>query len=139
MRLRIQLDDGDHSNTLQFDFGPWTHRTPVWSAIKYYPIPRRTQGEYAILADVPLLSFIAALQHELDRHTWDTFIDDPAPIAQGGKGVVVMGCPACRVRLYTHSQFMRHLTQDVLPRGVQKAVQKEKKPTKGIGERSTLP
>ena len=74
---------------------------------------------------MPLLSFIAFLQHELDRHTWDTFVDQPPPIAQGGKGVVV-GCPACRVRLNTMNQFMRHLTQDVLPKAVQTAVRKEK-------------
>ncbi len=75
---------------------------------------------------MPLLSFIAALQSELERHRWDTFVDNPPSIAQGGKGIVVMGCPTCRVRLYTMAQFMRHLTRDVLPRAVQEAVTREK-------------
>ena len=75
---------------------------------------------------MPLLSFIATLQRELQRHTWDTFVDDPPSIAQGGRGVVVVGCPACRVRLNTMNQFMRHLTQDVLPRAVQAAAEKER-------------
>ena len=73
-----------------------------------------------------LLSFIATLQTELERHHWDVFVENPPSIAQGGKGVVVMGCTACRLRLYTLGQFMRHVTRDVLPRAVQTAVQKEK-------------
>jgi len=44
--------------------------------------------------DAPAL--IAAIQTELRRHTWDTFVDNPPAIAQGGKGVVVVGCPACQ-------------------------------------------
>jgi hypothetical protein len=36
------------------------------------------------------------LQQEIRRHGFDYFIDEPPSIAQGGKGVVVPGCPACR-------------------------------------------
>jgi hypothetical protein len=34
---------------------------------------------------------------------------------QGGRGVVVAGCPACRKRINTISQFLDHLTKDVMP------------------------
>jgi len=42
------------------------------------------------------LKLLRALQAEIRRHTFDTFVDQPPSIAQGGKGVVVPGCPACR-------------------------------------------
>ena len=61
-------------------------------------------------------ALIAAIQSELRRHTWDTFVDEPPAIAQGGKGVVVVGCPACGKKLYTVSQFVEHLSRDVIPR-----------------------
>ena len=66
--------------------------------------------------DAPAL--IAAIQSELRRHTWDTFVDQPPAIAQGGMGVVVVGCPACRQKHYTVSQFIEHLARDVIPRVV---------------------
>jgi hypothetical protein len=53
-------------------------------------------------------------------------VDDPPSVAQGGRGVVVVGCVACRVRLHTFNQFMRHVTREVLPQAVQEAVRKEK-------------
>jgi len=40
------------------------------------------------------------LQAEIRRHTFDTFVDEPPSVAQGGTGVVVPGCTACRKRLY---------------------------------------
>jgi hypothetical protein len=52
---------------------------------------------------------------ELMRHEWDTFVDEPPSVAQGGKGVVVAGCPRCKMRLNTTDQFLRHLANDVLP------------------------
>ena len=36
-------------------------------------------------------------------------------MADGGPGVVVPGCPACRKRLQTMANFMDHLADDVLP------------------------
>lgn len=36
-------------------------------------------------------------------------------MANGGPGVVVPGCPACRKRINTMAQFMDHLADDVLP------------------------
>jgi hypothetical protein len=52
---------------------------------------------------------------ELLRHAWDTFIDEPPSVAQGGKGVVVTGCIACKKRTNTNAQYLRHLADDVLP------------------------
>jgi hypothetical protein len=45
----------------------------------------------------------------------DYFVDEPPSIAQGGKGVVTPGCPACEKRIYTNSQFVQHLAVEVLP------------------------
>jgi hypothetical protein len=56
-----------------------------------------------------------ALQKEIRRHDFATFIDRPPSVAQGGEGVVVPGCPQCKKRLNTHSQFLDHLANDVLP------------------------
>jgi hypothetical protein len=36
-------------------------------------------------------------------------------IAQGGKGVVVPGCPACKKPINTMSQFLDHLADDAMP------------------------
>jgi hypothetical protein len=43
------------------------------------------------------------------------FVDEPRSVAQGGKGVVVSGCPACKKRINTMSQFPDHFTNDVMP------------------------
>ena len=64
-------------------------------------------------SELPELLF--ALQQEIRRHSWDHFIEEPPSVAQGGKGVVVPGCTACRKRINTHNQFLDHLANDVLP------------------------
>jgi hypothetical protein len=58
---------------------------------------------------------LAALKKEIQRHNLSTFIDTPPSIAQGGRGVVVTGCPQCRKQFGTVAQFIDHLTDDVLP------------------------
>jgi hypothetical protein len=63
---------------------------------------------------------LRALQKEILRHDFDTFVDDPPSIAQGGRGVVVPGCPACRKRLQTMNQFMHHLAEDAMPALIEK-------------------
>jgi hypothetical protein len=63
--------------------------------------------------------FIFKLQQELRKHQFDTFVDNPPSVAQGGHGVVAPGCTACRVRLNTHDQFMGHLVFEVLPEAVE--------------------
>jgi hypothetical protein len=53
---------------------------------------------------------------KLERHVWDTFVDgDRTTIALGAKGVIVPGCEACRKRIGTNSQYLRHLADDMLP------------------------
>lgn len=56
-----------------------------------------------------------ALQVEIRRHDFSHFVDEPPSVAQGGKGVVVPGCPACKKRINTMLQFLDHLANDVLP------------------------
>jgi hypothetical protein len=58
---------------------------------------------------------LAAAKHELLSHSLSTFVHDPPSIAEGGSGVVVTGCPACRKRFGTVNQLMQHLADDVLP------------------------
>lgn len=52
---------------------------------------------------------LQAIQTEIRRHNWDTFVDEPPSIAQGGRGVVVTGCSVCKARLNTTSQFVEHV------------------------------
>jgi hypothetical protein len=59
-------------------------------------------------------AFYATLRTELHRHDFSTFVDHPPSIAQGGRGVVVPGCPMCKKRFGTMPQFLDHLTDDVL-------------------------
>jgi len=58
---------------------------------------------------------LAAIQKEIQRHDLSYFVDEPPSVAMGGRGVVVAGCPACRKRINTISQFLDHLTKDALP------------------------
>jgi hypothetical protein len=58
---------------------------------------------------------LRAQPSEIRRHAFDTFVDNPPSMAQGGTGTVAPGCPACRKRLFTMANFMNHLTDDVLP------------------------
>jgi hypothetical protein len=59
---------------------------------------------------------LANLQREIQQHTLGTFQDGTGPTA-----VVVTGCPTCRKKLQTINQFVRHLTDDVLPRAIANA------------------
>jgi hypothetical protein len=65
-------------------------------------------------------ALLRALQQEIRRHDFNYFIDEPPSIAQGGKGVVVPGCPACEKRINTMSQFLDHLADDVMPALIEK-------------------
>lgn len=55
-------------------------------------------------------------REESGKHSWDFFVQNPPSIAQGGKGVVVPGCPACKVRIYTEMAFHDHVRDAVLAR-----------------------
>jgi len=55
------------------------------------------------------------LQVEIRPHDFDTFVDNPPSVAQGGRGVVVPDCTICRKRFHTSSQFLDHIADDVIP------------------------
>ncbi len=63
---------------------------------------------------------LRALQQEIRRHNFSCFVDQPPSIAQGGRGVVVPGCPACMKRINTMNQFLDHLADDVMPALIEK-------------------
>jgi hypothetical protein len=63
---------------------------------------------------------LKALQQEIRRHDFNYFVDQPPSIAQGGRGIVVPGCPTCLKRINTMSQFLDHLADDVMPALIEK-------------------
>jgi hypothetical protein len=65
-------------------------------------------------------ALLAAIQKEIQRHDLSYFVNNPPSVAQGGRGVVVAGCPACRKRLNTVSQFLDHLANDAMPALIEK-------------------
>jgi hypothetical protein len=60
-------------------------------------------------------ALLAAIQQEIQRHDFSHFVENPPTIAEGGKGVVVSGCPACRKRINSMSQFSDDLAFDAMP------------------------
>lgn len=60
-------------------------------------------------------ALLAAIQKEIHRHDFSYFVDESPSVAQGGKGIVVAGCPTCKKRINTMTQFLVHLTQDAMP------------------------
>jgi hypothetical protein len=54
-------------------------------------------------------------KRELERHSLDTYLTESPAMGQGGRGVVMTGCPACRKNFQSINQLMRHLADDVLP------------------------
>ena len=58
---------------------------------------------------------LAAIQQEIHRHDFSHFVDEPPSVAQGGRGIVVSGCPACKKRINSISQFLDHLANDAMP------------------------
>jgi len=59
---------------------------------------------------------LRAFQTDINRHDFDTFVDNPLSVAWGGKGVVVPGCTVCRKRFNTSGQFADHIANDVVPK-----------------------
>jgi len=57
---------------------------------------------------------IAAVRAEFQKHRFDTFVDEPPSVAQGGKGVVVPGCALCKVQIQTVERFLSHVREKVL-------------------------
>lgn len=71
-------------------------------------------------AQVQIARFDPARDHS---HDFSHFVDDPPSIAEGGKDIVVPGCPRCRVRIHTMSQFLDHLANDAMPALVERLAQ----------------
>jgi hypothetical protein len=69
----------------------------------------------AIPARMDKAKILQAAPSELQRHTWGTFVGEGLTIALGGQGIVTLGCEACRKRINTNGQYLRHLADDVLP------------------------
>jgi len=63
-----------------------------------------------------------SLQSEIRRHDLSTFVDEPPSVAQGGRGIVTPGCPACRKKINTVAQFVEHLVKDVLPEALDRTL-----------------
>ena len=72
---------------------------------------------------------LAAIQKEIHRHDLSYFVDNPPSVAQGGKGVVVSGCPACKKRINTVTQFLDHLANDVMPALIERLAAKAQEGT----------
>jgi hypothetical protein len=77
------------------------------------------------------------LQQEIRRHDFSTFIDEPPSIAQGGRGVCVPGCPACKVRINTMPQFLDHLANEKRRIGGYNNTLKHRKQKTGIFDPTT--
>jgi len=60
------------------------------------------------------------LHKEIRRHDLSTFVEDPPSVAQGGKGVIVPGCPCCKEKIRHNRTVLDHLTNDVLPTVINK-------------------
>jgi len=67
-------------------------------------------------------SILRDAQREVNRHSWEYFVDNPPSIAQGGKGIVVPGCPACNKAINTMNGFVEHLANEVLPEILERAL-----------------
>jgi len=73
-----------------------------------------------MLGEMLKSDLLRALQIEIRRHDFSTFLTEEPSMANGGPGVVVPGCPACKKRLQTMANFMDHLCEDVLPAALDK-------------------
>src|SRR5262249_3355110 len=60
-------------------------------------------------------SLLSEIQNEILRHDFGTYVDEPPTIAQGGKGIIGAGCPACKKRLQSMNEFLEHLAKDAMP------------------------
>lgn len=54
-------------------------------------------------------------QREILRHDFDMFLTEEPSMADGGNGIMVPGCPACKKRMETMHHFRHHVAEDVLP------------------------
>ena len=60
-------------------------------------------------------ALLAAIQTQTQRHDFSHFIENPPSVAEGGKADERCGCPGCRKRINSMSQFLEHLAFDAMP------------------------
>jgi hypothetical protein len=102
------INEGKKRLTSFASSGPGDYR--LWDTARHEFV----EGNASLLMDRARMVLTA--KAELVRHSWDSFVDEPPLVADGGQGAVVTGCPRCRMRLNTGDQYLRHLADDVLPR-----------------------
>ena len=68
-----------------------------------------TAGGGEMIDAAEKLRLCHVIKAEFAKHRWDTFVDEPPSMAQGGRGVVAPGCSICKTRLQTMGQFMDDL------------------------------
>ena len=66
------------------------------------------------IMDATRAKIAEAIRAEFQKHRFDTFVDEPPSVAQGGKGVVVPGCAVCKIQIQTVERFVSHLCEKVL-------------------------
>ena len=66
------------------------------------------------MAEMKREKTVEAVRVEFQKHRFDTFVDEPPSVAQGGKGVVVPGCAVCKIQIQTVERFLSHVCEKVL-------------------------
>jgi hypothetical protein len=57
----------------------------------------------------------------LQKHVWTALVDDPSSVAAGGNGVEIRRVPRHAASASSNDQYLRHLSDDVLPIILRKA------------------
>lgn len=86
----------------------WRTNLDARAAINALKVQANTKRRYN--AAMEWEEFIRIAKEELNRHNFSYFTE-----VSNGVKVTVAGCPECKLRIQTMEQFMRHLTDDVLP------------------------
>jgi hypothetical protein len=81
-------EDCDERDALQPNCDIFVRAEPTHKCTQEWPPAQRYNMKKSDL--------LRALQNELRRHDFSTFLTEEPSMAEGGPGVVVPGCPACR-------------------------------------------
>jgi hypothetical protein len=60
------------------------------------------------------LKLLTLIQEEILKHDLSAFVEDKLSVGRCGTGLVVTGCPACKKRLNTATEFRDHLANDAM-------------------------
>jgi hypothetical protein len=66
----------------------------IYTEVKVYTVVPSRPLHIIGSSTVQKTILLDAIQKEIHRHDLSYFVDEPSSVAQGGKGVVVSGCPA---------------------------------------------